>query len=141
MTSNDARKNWKMIAAGATAVVIVLILLWPKIREALGNLSLGDVVLNMPAPGAVDYPDLYLEINYPPGRDVPDAGGGCGCSSHGQELIDNAMNYFVNGMMDIQDRYLASIMANRPDWALQYWNNSLGYAGSVNTNNLFGGGR
>lgn len=132
-------KNWKITAAVSTATVIVLILLWPKIRDAFGGVTFGDTVINVPAPGSVDYPDLYLEINYPPGQQPPDAGGGCGCDSHGQELIDNALAYFVNGMMGLQADYLASIMANRPDWALQYWNNSLGYTGSVNTNNFFGG--
>lgn len=141
MTINDARKNWKITAAVSTAVVVILILLWPKIRDAFGGITFGDTVINVPAPGSVDYPDIFLEINYPPGRGPVTSVGGCGCSSHGQQMIDDAMSYFINGMMDIQDRYLASIMANRPDWAVQYWNNSLGYTQSQGSQSFFGGGR
>jgi len=139
MTLDKARRNWKVTAAVSTAAVIVLILLWPKIRDALGGLTFGDVVLNVPAPGAVDYPDIFLEINYPPTVTVVNDGGTCGCEGHGQEAIDAAMDYFLNGMRQLNDTYNAQILASRPDWAIQYWNNARGYALSQSSGAFFGG--
>jgi len=138
MSPAKAARNWKITAGVSTAAVIVLILLWPKLRAAAGDLIFGDTIISIPAPGAVDYPDIYLDIHYPPTTETEPCGTTCGCEGANQEMIDAAMSYFVNGMMDIQDRYLASILAGRPDWAVQYWNNSLGYSMSQNTGRIFG---
>jgi len=137
MTLDKARRNWKVTAAVLTALVIILLLLWPKIRDALGDLIFGDVVLNVPTPGDAEYPDLFITVNYPP-TSPGEPGSTCGCEGHGADAINDAMQYFINGMMGIQDRYLADIYASRPQWADQYWNNSLGYALSQGVAGTFG---
>jgi len=137
MTLDKARRNWKVTAAVLTALVIILLLLWPKIRGALGDLIFGDTIINVPTPGDAEYPDLYITINHPP-TSPGTTGSTCGCEDHGSEYIDAAMQYFVDGMMGLQADYLASILASRPAWADQYWNNSLGYALSQGVGGTFG---
>jgi len=137
MTFNEARKNWKLTAAGLAVIVVVLLLLWPKLREALADMIFGSPILNVPMPGAVDYPDLYVTINVPETEPVT-PGGTCGCESHGAEIYDQAMAYFVAGMRQINDDYNAAIMATVPTWALQYWNNAAGYRLSQNSGRILG---
>jgi len=130
-------KQWKITAGISTAAVIILILLWPKIKAA-GGITFGDTVISVPAPGAVDYPDIYLDIHYPPTTDHEPCGSVCGCEGAGQEMLDDAMAYFLNGMRQLNADYNAAILATVPNWAQQYWNNSLGYSLSQSSGNFFG---
>lgn len=140
MTPDKAARNWKVTAAVATIAVIAMLLLWPKLRQMLGSLTFGDTIIEVPAPGAVDYPDLFLTINYPPSPPQVAGGSTCGCDSHGQDIIDAAMEYFLNGMRDVNTAYNAAVLNSVPAWAVQYWNNSRGYALSQNSGTIFGGG-
>lgn len=135
-TLKKVSRNWKVTAGILVVLVVIILLLWPKFRQAAGNLIFGSPVLNIET-GGVDYPDLNLTINYPPAVDYH-GGDGCGCQSHGTEVYDDAMNYFINGMKEIATAYNADVMASRPTWAQQYWNNSLGYLQSVNAGRFFG---
>lgn len=139
MTLNDARKNWKLTSAGLAVIVIVLLLLWPKLRQALGDMIFGSPIISVPAPGSVAYPDLNVTINVPQTLPGETSGSVCGCESHGSELYDETMAYFFNGMRQINDDYNAAIMASVPTWAVQYWNNAAGYRLSQTAGHIFGG--
>lgn len=139
MTLNEARKNWKLTAAGLAVIVIVLLILWPKLREALGDMIFGSPIISVPAPGSVDYPDLNITINVPETLPPEPCGSTCGCEVVNAQIYEDAMAYFVNGMRQINDDYNAAIIGSVPSWAVQYWNNAAGYRLSQNSGQIFGG--
>lgn len=138
MDARKAAKNWKITAAVLFVAVVILLLLWPKLRQALADLIFGPIEIGGINLGDVTYPNITFVIE-DNGGDGTNDGGTCGCETRGQELIDEAMAYFVQGMRDIQADYLAGILASRPDWTLQFWNNALGYSMSQSSGAFFGG--
>ena len=137
MDAKKAAKTWKVTAAVLFVAVVILLLLWPRLRSAAADIIFGPLEIGGINLGDRRYPDINITFEVNEGE-VTGTGGTCGCDTRGAEIVNDAMNYFIQSMRDIQAEYLAGILASRPDWSLQYWNNALGYSMSQSSGALFG---